>query len=293
LGGIAFDVPADWLGRDWWDLLAPAVSRSVDADYPIDDSKKLFGKPKGRAGAERTVAGVLGGLPQCAATEFPCIESLVQALAVGCLEELRREHWFAERTALSLKSHDGLRESLKRSEVRIAAAAFDLVFPNRFNELLGGLENKALVQRDALQPLLQRLLDDDDSPESVYVVVDRLGGRKFYRTLVEDVAGDAFVMTRNEDARLSRYEFTANGRTVEVTFAVEADGFSLPTALASIVAKYLRECAMEGFNAFWKKRIPSLKPTAGYPLDAGRFRGDVEGRLAEFGVSMSEFWRMR
>ena len=46
----------------------------------------------------------------------------------------------------------------------------------------------------------------------------------------------------------------------------------LPTALASMTAKYLRELSMRAFNEFWCARVPGLRPTAGYPGDAPRFK---------------------
>ena len=41
----------------------------------------------------------------------------------------------------------------------------------------------------------------------------------------------------------------------------------LPTALASMTAKYLRELSMRAFNEFWCARVTGLRPTAGYPMD--------------------------
>jgi len=293
LGGVAFDVPSDLLESDWWDALGPTVGRSLDFPYPVDDSKNVFGKPNGREGAARTIAGLLGTLPHCAERSFGCIEPLVEAIAVCCLDEVRAEHWFAERPSLSLSADGGLCEAMNRLGVTIATAAFDLLFPRRFNRLLREFDNKADVERSALEPLLKRLLSDPAAPEEIRIVVDRLGGRKFYRAIVETIAGDAFVLTSVETPALSRYVFELDGRRIEVSFAVAADGFSLPVAFASMVAKYLRECAMAGFNAYWVKRVPGLKPTAGYYADAYRFRRDVGKRLKEFGVTKAEFWRDR
>lgn len=49
----------------------------------------------------------------------------------------------------------------------------------------------------------------------------------------------------------------------------------LPVALASMIAKYVRELAMHRFNRYWSKRMPELKPTAGYTLDARRWLADA------------------
>jgi ribonuclease HII len=293
LGGVAFDAPVDWLERDWWERLGPTIARDLAAPFPIDDSKKIFPAKGGRDAAARTVAGVLGALPAGVGRTLTCLESLLEILAAGCLDEAKREHWFVDCPELSLTTDTAFNDALSANGVRIADATFDLLFPKRFNRLLSKFDNKALVQRCALEPILTRLLDRPDAPATISVVVDRLGGRKFYRPLVEAIAGDAFVMTSVESESLSRYVFEKNGRTVEVTFAVAADAFSLPTALASIVAKYLRECAMAGFNAFWTRRVPGVRPTAGYPGDAQRFRKDVWKTMLELKVKRTEFWRAR
>jgi hypothetical protein len=62
---------------------------------------------------------------------------------------------------------------------------------------------------------------------------------------------------------------------IRIEFLVGADGLRLETALASMLAKYLREIAMGLFNAWWAARIPAIKPTAGYPQDASRFISEV------------------
>jgi hypothetical protein len=67
----------------------------------------------------------------------------------------------------------------------------------------------------------------------------------------------------------------------------------LPAALASMTAKYLRELAMGAFNAFWQTRINGLKPTAGYPLDARRFKHEIAAVQTALGISDHLLWRQR
>jgi len=293
LGGVAFDVPIDWRERDWWEGLAPSISRDLSAPFPIDDSKKIFPAKGGREAAARTVAGVLGSLPSSTGRTLTCFEALLEVLADGCLDDARLEHWFADCPEFSLAADAALGAALLERGLRLVDASFDLLFPRRFNRLLLKFDNKAVVQRSALQPILLRLLSDPTLPANVSITVDRLGGRKFYRTLVEELADGAFVFTSMETPSTSRYVFERDGRTIEITFAVAADAFNLPTALASMVAKYLRECAMAGFNAFWGKRVPGLRPTAGYFGDAQRFRKDVRPHLKELKLKRGEFWRAR
>jgi hypothetical protein len=67
----------------------------------------------------------------------------------------------------------------------------------------------------------------------------------------------------------------------------------LPTALASMTAKYLRELSMRAFNEFWCSRIPNLRPTAGYPKDAHRFRSAIAAAQKELKIDDHALWRNR
>ena len=61
-------------------------------------------------------------------------------------------------------------------------------------------------------------------------------------------------------------------------FEPRADGCHLNVALASMAAKYLREVCMLQFNRYWAAQVPGLKPTAGYPTDAGPVLRGHQGR---------------
>ena len=83
-------------------------------------------------------------------------------------------------------------------------------------------------------------------------------------------------------------------RAGRVEFRFVAGGEShLPTALASMVSKYLRELAMRAFNAFWCRQLPALRPTAGYPVDARRFKADIELRQRQLQIEDRVLWRLR
>jgi hypothetical protein len=58
-----------------------------------------------------------------------------------------------------------------------------------------------------------------------------------------------------------------------------------------MTAKYVRELAMEAFNTFWGDRSPGLAPTAGYPLDAARWRRDAAAAIRAAGITDDDLWR--
>jgi hypothetical protein len=91
-----------------------------------------------------------------------------------------------------------------------------------------------------------------------------------------------------ETAGHSAYELPAAGCRFE--FTVGGEG-RMPVALASMTAKYLRELSMLAFNAHWSARIPGLRETAGYPVDAARWRGEAEAAVRVAAVPWESVWR--
>ena len=92
--------------------------------------------------------------------------------------------------------------------------------------------------------------------------------------------------------RQSTYRFRFGNAPIEVSFCCDGEQF-LPVALASMVSKYVREVSMKSFNEFWRRQLPELKPTAGYPQDAKRFRADVDFARRQLGITDRSFWRAR
>src|SRR5258708_16419993 len=106
--------------------------------------------------------------------------------------------------------------------------------------------------------------------EAALIIADKHGGRNRYHDFLPIVFGDRFIRCHKESLEQSRYRVGQ----AEVRFETKSERH-LPVALASMVSKYVRELAMQLFNRFWIERQPSLKRTAGYPTDAGRFRQDI------------------
>jgi hypothetical protein len=91
------------------------------------------------------------------------------------------------------------------------------------------------------------------------------------------------VVALAESGERSRYrvrEAGDGGKEAIVQFMPEAESAHLPVALASMIAKLVRELAMARFNRYWCTRMPELKPTAGYYGDAGRWLKDAAGVIS-------------
>ena len=108
-------------------------------------------------------------------------------------------------------------------------------------------------------------------------MADRHGGRKSYLPLLRRYLAD--LEPRRVREEVERSEYTLAGGRVRIVFQVRAETESLPVALASMIAKYVREVRMGLFNQFWASRIEHLRPTSGYPVDARRFLIDIRPSL--------------
>ena len=97
-------------------------------------------------------------------------------------------------------------------------------------------------------------------------------------------------MVGEERLEVSDYSFRENDRDVFIRFQAKGESF-LPTALASMVSKYLREIFMMMWNDFWQLKIPDIKPTKGYPVDAKRFKSEIAQVQAELGIDDHLIWR--
>jgi hypothetical protein len=124
------------------------------------------------------------------------------------------------------------------------------------------------------------------------VYCDKHGGRTYYAALLQHVFPDELVIVRLEKANLAVYDVKHEGRQIEFRFQPKGERH-LPTALASMTAKYLRELAMRPFNAFWQRHLPELKPTAGYPTDAERFYSDIQPVRRKLKIAPHLMWRKR
>ncbi|MEX2217926.1 MAG: hypothetical protein WD749_04125 [Phycisphaerales bacterium] len=119
------------------------------------------------------------------------------------------------------------------------------------------------------------------------IVCDQLGGRTQYEGMIARELPGCEVVPLAESGERSRYRVgrpsgpaaTPGGEAI-IQFMPEAESAHLPVAVASMIAKLIRELAMLRFNRYWCARCPELKPTAGYYSDAGRWLRDAAGVLS-------------
>jgi len=149
------------------------------------------------------------------------------------------------------------------------------VLVTRFNRLTSAAGTKAWTLFHTTGRLIERLVECFPDEELV-IHVDRQGGRIHYGDLLQTFFPMAPLTTVGERRAESVYRLAWPGReSVRIDFRVKADDSRTPVALASVVAKTVRELFMECLNEWFAGKVDALRPTAGYGPDAGRFLRDV------------------
>ena len=215
------------------------------------------------------------------------------------IDQIPNQTWLAGRELkLPLKSdvekikrlgqafrHEATQASVELLEIQCAP-----IFPPQFNSQVEALGNKATLLSSETLKIVERLKRQTD--DDLEIGCDKHGGRSKYSGLIQQFLTNEFVMIGNESIEVSDYSFREGDRDVVVRFQAKGESF-LPTALASLVSKYLREVIMRIWNEFWQLQIPGLRPTKGYPVDAKRFKSDIAQVQAELGIEDSLIWRSR
>ena len=180
-----------------------------------------------------------------------------------------------------------LEKSLAGQQTTLRGVVCRAIYPAEFNARLARGLNKADILSQATLELAV-MLRARWPEEPALVWCDRHGGRKSYAALLGRHFAVPLVQTLSETPACSAYALPAADARVEFAVGGEA---RVPVALASMTAKYVRELAMLAFNEFWSDRVPGLRSTAGYPLDARRWRQEVGPAAARAGVAEASLWR--
>ncbi len=270
----------------FWDALAGAVSVTPARNrLAIADSKTLYARANGLGVLEEGVLALLAARGKRPGT----LRELLAALGERP-EALDRYPWYrGQDVALPAVA---FRPVIEAHAARFARceehSAFvfrgmraRVVTEGEFNDLVGELGNKAMIGLRCIGEVLRRVFSRSRGGE-VLAIVDRQGGRMHYARFLWETLSPRRVLGICESEERSAYRVEGAGKAVmTVHFVVEGEKGALPVALASMVAKYVRELHMQLLNRYFIERVgPRLKPTAGYVKDARRFLADIEGACA-------------
>ncbi|MEC9475560.1 MAG: hypothetical protein VX764_00830 [Planctomycetota bacterium] len=271
-----------------WELLSPLVGTAGRRDknvISIADSKRLH--RSGTGDLSRLEEGVLAFIG-CERGSVPrTFRQLIDHCTADRSSYLDEYPWYRDQDLELPYSCSGVNlagkiRRLERSFERCAISSAEVrAIPlevREFNSQVKRLGTKGAVDAWAMGRFLQWLWRQSDRKQ-IEVWSDRLGGRERYGPLLYPLFPDCSFKILEQDKDRQSYRATTdqNNRVVTVHFRKECEQFSFCTALASMTAKYLRELHMVLLNRYWSEHVPDIKPTAGYPQDAGRFIGEVEG----------------
>jgi ribonuclease HII len=316
-------VPGEPHEFDFWKAFDTILTRDPGKGDPrlhVADSKQVFQPHRGLESLER---GVWSALRMCSGTanDFASLrEKLVAPPTANRTAKLTRrdksslfdsdelsnargpaesgatddDHgtlpWYLDSFPLptdlqGLSVEDAWRSHCRAIDVELVTVRAEVVEPLRFNRLVRHYDNKSQATSRIAMSLLGRVWNPDEEP--ALVVVDKHGGRNRYDELLAETF-DRDVECVVEGADLSAYRIGVG----EIRFQPRAESHG-PVALASMVAKYLRETAMRQFNRYWQALVPDLKPTQGYPVDAKRFHAAIADEQRRMGISDDCLWRER
>ncbi|MGO9112683.1 MAG: hypothetical protein ACLP9L_25910 [Thermoguttaceae bacterium] len=280
-------------------VIAPAVARSAQAAgqrVAIADSKVLYQSGKGLKLLERGLWAAWSLIDQRPAVCGDVWKRLTgpddgprcEALCNG-LDPLPapRDLDAAEIDLLRPR----LCETLAQAGVRLIDLQSIAIFPREFNDTVDRSDSKGAALSHWTLQLVARMIEPlADGP--IAILCDKHGGRDRYLPLLMDTFPDRFIEVVSEGRLTSVYRFGPVQRRVEIAFQAKGESH-LPTALASMASKYLRELAMHAFNDFWRQHVADFQPTAGYPVDARRFKADIAAAQQSLDIEDRILWRTK
>jgi ribonuclease HII len=260
-------------------LVVSSTAYSLHRHSPDTDLWRLLNKS---VAAARTVLACLKSLGHEPAT----LHQLLSCLCPDCLSRLSHYPWYRQMETYPLNAD--------RADIAIASAVFenDLASNNikllhlksccldvaYYNKMVRSVRNKANVLFTATSVLIKHAFENFTAGE-LQIIVDRQGGRVHYRKILQRMFGDMHLTILAQSPACSSYELRTGSRKMRLHFVVGADSRFLPTSLASMASKYIRELLVDNINRYFAAHCASLKPTAGYWKDGLRFVGDIKKNL--------------
>ncbi len=327
LGACALRVPREL--DDLWRALDSVVSadpRLANAErrrsrttpgerIVVADSKLVFERgERGERRLERTALAFLAlreGAPCSPRDARELLRSFPEDVCP--LRPLEAEFW-SSALAFGLPrrmAHDELRADVEALRGACHAARIELLDAlvrttavRTLNDSFDATDNKARTHWQETSALIAHLWRRH-AVEGLELTVDRQGGRMRYAAVLAETFPRARVGVVAESAPCSSYDVVEDARgasadapasparSMRIVFREKAELRSFPVALASCLAKFVRETCMQAFNDWFAALDPSLRPTAGYFNDAQRWLADARGAIERARVERRALVRSR
>jgi ribonuclease HII len=293
--------PEDFSERDLCEALRhtfSAVPWTAGCNHvPLGDSKQLYQSGSGLATLE---AGLLSMFLLNWTARSRLGDWVQFVVAEKRIAELKRWPWYAGFDDLRLPCALVDDQEIQRLAL-VAGQALDaigvelidmravIVTEAEFNSAVAASGSKGQLLSQTTLELVGRVLEQCTASTEVFC--DRQGGRKNYLPNLLQAMPDQWFHETAVSPTRSSYR-SNRSLPLDIHFSVGGDRFP-PTALASMLAKYLRERLMEQLNAFWRQQVPGLRPTAGYPVDAKRFREEISAQAKALQLDDESWWRRK
>src|SRR5690606_14659038 len=201
------------------------------------------------------------------------------------VEEMARVAWYAGHEGETHPAQAGgpavaisanaLKDECRRQDICLLPPRASLLMEEQFNRMTAATRNKSSVLFSLAAEQIDHLLKNHACEGPLHIVCDRHGGRSHYGPLLRLMFEEWELTILEETDSQAHYLLRQGEKVARLSFMEKADGGCLPTAMASMIAKYLRERLMGRFSAFWRQHEPELKPTAGYWSDGLRFLEEI------------------
>ena len=283
---------------DLWELLESAVCRRPTDKrrrIAVDDSKTLKGARGSKAHPLRHLERGVLAFVQSMNGSLPADDrDLYRMLGVA----LPDEPWYEGDVHLPLWGEAGehriagsmLQRSMEEAGIGVLRIGCEIIHPPQINAAASGRERKSDLN---LAAALRQVGAVNAACPGAHprVVIDRQGGRTSYREHLALAWPEAPIRILGETPRISRYRVETPDGLLTVSFEAGSEERHLPVALASMVAKLVRELHMIRLNAFFSARMPELKPTAGYVQDGRRFMREIGSLVQSLELDQSRLVR--
>ncbi len=293
---VAEEIADDRLFKPLRKVVCDSTAKATARRVAWADSKILYTAGKGLATLERGMLAALRLLDH-RPTDWHALWQILDEDSAARLATCPLHDGYSAQLPLEADGADldvlvpHLSAGMQSAGVRLLAIRSRAVFPEQFNELVDHHGNKAEMLSCVTLELIERLMQQVPG-QPVRIICDKHGGRNRYGPLLQQRFSEWLVEVHEEGMSESRYAWGPAESRVEIRFRVRGEEF-LPVALASMASKYLREAAMLALNWFWLRRVPELRPTAGYPVDARRFKDEIFAVQQQLGIADRVLWRDR
>lgn len=223
------------------------------------------------------------GVMSTASDSWACTETSIQARKACEPDEREMPRWGA--TPSSERVED-LRQRFEDLGIKVASARAIAVCPGLFNRAVMAGMSKLLLDWKLFARLLA--LDRAELEPDGFAACGKLGGRSRYGALLMDLGFSSVI---EESRARSAYDLTDLGR---VEFIRHAEAAHPPVAMASMIAKVVREHLLDQWHQMLSSAIPGLERCSGYrdPVTKRYVAQTAEAR-AELGIPDECFLRRK